>query len=152
MEIDGGPRGIPSLTYVRICPPTNTPNNGQFAINDVSIDGNSVIVNDSTGQYPPTRHEVAEVLDRNLSDEDVCEHVIGSKAGSGVGAALNPVTAFVHDAATAVLFVVGSRQAKKWRFMKVRTVNPYQQRHTGRFILNYSILSQTAHRKPFCHF
>lgn len=113
-----GARGIPSLTYVRILPGRNN------SVNDISVDGNSVVLNDFSSQQPATRHEVAEVLDRSLSEEDVCEHIIGNKAGSGIGAALNPITAFINDAATATIFIIGSKESRKWKFLK-KTFLPF---------------------------
>ena len=67
---------------------------------------------------PTTRHEVAQVLERGISDQEACECTIGSQAGAGLGASLNPISAFVHDAANIVLFVTGSKLTKKSRFMK----------------------------------
>lgn len=41
-----------------------------------------------------------------------------------MGAALNPITAFVADAATAVLFLVGSKETRKWQFLR-KTMLPF---------------------------
>lgn len=118
------PRGIPSLTYLRVVP-TSTNNNSNLnqqqlqAVDDITVDGNAVVIKDPSSNIAPMKYEVAEVFGKHFNDEEVCEHVIGSRAGDGIGAALNPVTAFVNDAATAVIFTIGSRQAKKWRFLKV---------------------------------
>jgi hypothetical protein len=107
-------RGIPSVTYLRINPAP-----GGLS-GDVISDGNSVTVLEP-GQ-PSSRHEVARVL-KGISDEQVCEMTFGNQAGAG-GASLNPIAAFVADAVTAIIFVVGSRSTKKWQFMK-RTVLPF---------------------------
>jgi hypothetical protein len=109
------PRGIPSVTYCRIISPPG-------GSGDIISDGNSITVLDA-GQ-PSSRHEVAQVLPLGLSDEEVCEHTFGNQAGAGMGAALNPITAFVNDAVTAIIFIIGSKETKKWHFMK-RTVLPF---------------------------
>ena len=67
---------------------------------------------------PFSRHEVAQVLDKTLSDADVCENTIGNLAGSGLGVALNPISAFVEDAATSVILIIGSKETRKWQFLK----------------------------------
>jgi hypothetical protein len=67
---------------------------------------------------------VAQILDKSLSDEEVCEHTIGNLAGMGLGASLNPISAYVNDAATAIIFIVGSRLTRKWQFLK-RTFLPF---------------------------
>jgi hypothetical protein len=36
-----------------------------------------------------------------------------------MGAALNPIAAFVEDATSAVILLVGSKFSKKWQFLKV---------------------------------
>jgi hypothetical protein len=36
-----------------------------------------------------------------------------------MGAALNPIAAFVEDATSAVILLVGSKFTKKWQFLKV---------------------------------
>jgi len=59
-----------------------------------------------------------------MTDQDVCESTIGNEAGAGFGASLNPISAFVHDSATAVVFLVGSKATKKWLFLK-RTFLPF---------------------------
>lgn len=69
---------------------------------------------------PSTRHDVAQVLERGLSDQDICEYTVGSQAGAGLGAALNPISAHVNDAATSLLFMMGSKATKKSQFVKVR--------------------------------
>lgn len=63
-------------------------------------------------------------MDTDLTDQDVCESTIGNEAGAGFGASLNPISAFVHDSATAVIFLVGSKATKKWLFLK-RTFLPF---------------------------
>lgn len=68
---------------------------------------------------PTTRHEVAHVFERGISDQEFCEATIGQEAGSTMGASLNPINAFVEDATSAVVFLVGSKFAKKWQFLKV---------------------------------
>ena len=112
--------GVPAITYLRILPsnnnksssePRNRNNNDQNSSN-ILVDGNTITY---TGDN--TRYDVATVLDRNLNDEDVCEHVFGIKAG-GENGLLNPIRAFVMDAATITIFIVGSKQTKKWKYLK----------------------------------
>ena len=67
---------------------------------------------------PSTRHSVAQVLDKTLHDNDICESTVGNLAGSGLGIALNPMSAFVADAATSVILLIGSKNTMKWRFLK----------------------------------
>jgi hypothetical protein len=109
------PRGVPSVTYMRILSATS-------GSNDIVNDGNIISVLEA-GQ-PTTRHEVAQVLERGLSDQDVCERTIGPQAGAGLGAALNPISACVHDAANVCLLFVGSRLTKKSVFFK-KVVLPF---------------------------
>eukprot|EP01038_Epipyxis_sp_PR26KG_P004274 gene4274-6053_t len=114
--------GIPSITYCRIL---NSSINNLFAGNrsqDILVDGNSVTIVESG--LPSSRHDVAQVIDRRVSDEDTCEMIMGAQAGAGLGAALNPISAFVNDAATTVIFFLGSKQSKKWNFMK-KTALPF---------------------------
>ena len=106
------PRGIPSVTYLRI-----NGNQHQTGWIDVLADGPNSISIMETDQ-PISRHEVTQVLDRTLNDEDVCEHIIGTLAGVNLGVALNPISAFVLDAATSLILLIGSKQTKKWQFMK----------------------------------
>ena len=61
---------------------------------------------------------MAQVLDKTLSDEDVCENTIGNLAGAALGVALNPISAFVDDAATSVVLLIGSKETRKWQFLK----------------------------------
>jgi len=104
------------VTYLRIISPPSG------LTGDIVSDGNSVTVLES-GQ-PSSRHEVAHVLEKGISDEEVCELTFGNQAGVGMGTSLNPITACVSDAVTAIIFVVGSKETKKWQFMK-RTVLPF---------------------------
>lgn len=62
------------------------------------------------------------MLEKGLSDVEVCGCTIGSQAGAGLGAALNPISAFVADAATTVILVMGSKSTKKSSFLKVRII------------------------------
>jgi hypothetical protein len=41
-----------------------------------------------------------------------------------MGASLNPITACVSDAVTAIIFIVGSKETRKWHFLK-KTVLPF---------------------------
>ena len=104
-------RGVPSVTYLRVLGPSGM---GQ---GDIITDGSNALTVVESG-YPSTRHEVAQVLDKGMSDEEVCEMTIGNQAGAGIGAVLNPITAFVNDAATIVITIVGSRSTKKSLFLK----------------------------------
>lgn len=112
----GEPRGIPSVTYVRVL-------QSGLGQGDVISDGGNALTILEPGA-PSTRHDVAQVFDRTVSDQDVCELTIGNQAGAGLGAALNPVAAFVHDAATALITIIGSRQTKKSLFLK-KTFLPF---------------------------
>lgn len=111
------PRGIPSLTYCRIISPP-----GYSAKGDIQADGNSVTVIEPG--KPFSRYEIAQVFDKNVTDEDVCEMSFGNQAGAGLGASLNPITACINDAVNAIIFIVGSKETKKWKFLK-RTVLPF---------------------------
>ena len=106
------PRGIPSVTYLRI-----NGNQHQTGWIDVLADGPNSITIMETDQ-PISRHEVTQVLDRTLNDEEVCENIIGTLAGASLGVALNPISAFVLDAATSLILLIGSKQTRKWQFMK----------------------------------
>ena len=104
------PKGIPSVTYVRL----------QSSISgsgDVITDGSNTLTVLEPG-HPSTRHEVGQVLDKGLSDQEACEYTIGPKAGAGLGVVLNPVGAFVNDAASAVIFIMGSKATRKVHFVK----------------------------------
>ena len=108
------PRGVPSVTYLRVLSQASAISGG--GIGDIVADGNALTVLEP-GQ-PSTRHDVAQVLERGLSDEEVCESIIGSQAGAGIGTSLNPVSAFVGDAATSLILLIGSKSTKKWQFLK----------------------------------
>ena len=112
------PRGVPSVTYCRVL----NPSGGFAGKGDIISDGNSITVLEA-GQ-PSSRHEVGQVLPSGISDEDVCEMTFGNQAGAGMGASLNPITACVCDAVTAIIFVVGSKETRKWHFLK-KTVLPF---------------------------
>jgi hypothetical protein len=106
--MSGVPKGIPTVTHARI--------SQQTGWIDVVADGPSAVtVLDA--ERPASRHEVTQVLDRHLNDEEVCEYTVGTLAGASLGVALNPVSAFVLDAATSVIVLVGSQAAKKWQFI-----------------------------------
>jgi hypothetical protein len=117
-EMSRIPRGIPSVTYCRVL----TPHGGFGGQGDIVSDGNSITVLEA-GQ-PSSRHEIAQVLPSGISDEDVCELTFGNQAGAGMGASLNPITACVSDAVTAIIFIVGSKETRKWHFLK-KTVLPF---------------------------
>ncbi len=104
------PRGIPTLTYVRVVNDTN-------ASSDITIDNSFVTVSE-LGQ-PSSRHEVAFVFERDITDQQFCESTIGQDAGAALGAELNPVSTFVEDATSAVVLLVGAKSTKKWQFIKV---------------------------------
>ncbi|KAJ1425679.1 hypothetical protein B484DRAFT_397849, partial [Ochromonadaceae sp. CCMP2298] len=108
--------GVPSITYLRVLSPP------QGQMGDVLAEGNTITVV-GTGGDLSSRHEVAQVL-YGVADEEACELSFGSQAGSGMGAALNPITACVNDAVNAVIFIVGSVRTNKSAFMK-RTVLPF---------------------------
>lgn len=111
------PHGIPALTYCRIQPPMSTLGQG-----DAISDGNAVVVVEPGA--PSARFEVAQVIDKNVPDQDVCELTLGQRAGAGVGLALNPIATFVNDAANSIIFLVGSKMTKRWQFLK-RTMLPF---------------------------
>lgn len=104
------PKGIPSITYVRVL-------SSAAGQGDIVSDGNNSLTILEPG-YPSTRHEVAHVLDKGISDEDVCESIIGSQAGAGLGLALNPVAGLVHDAVNVCMFAIGSKFTRKGLFLK----------------------------------
>ena len=103
-------RGIPSVTYMRV---QQIGSGG----GDVVQDGNNVITILEPGN-PSSRHEVAQVLPKGATDDEVCEMTIGNQAGAGIGASLNPIHAFVHDAATALILVIGSKNTRKSIFLR----------------------------------
>jgi hypothetical protein len=105
------PHGIPTISYCRVLPSTTA-----FGPADIASDGNAIIVHEP-GQ-PSTRYDVAQLIDKTVSDEEACELTFGHRAGAGVGTALNPVTAFVHDAANVVVLLVGSKSTRKWQFLR----------------------------------
>jgi hypothetical protein len=70
-------------------------------------------------QQPSSRFEVGHVFEKGISDQDFCEGTIGQEAGISMGASLNPITAFVEDAASSVIMMIGSSTTKKWQFLKV---------------------------------
>lgn len=59
------------------------------------------------------------MFERGISDQEFCEATIGQEAGASMGAALNPIAAFVEDATSAVILLIGSKFTKKWQFLKV---------------------------------
>ena len=65
-----------------------------------------------------TRHDAAQVFNVGVSDQQFCESTIGQDAGATMGAHLNPVAAFVDDAATTILFLIGSKNSRKSQFLK----------------------------------
>ena len=75
---------------------------------------------------PSTRHDsVAFVLPRGITDQEACESTIGQDAGaSDGGGGLNPISAFVNDSASAVIFLIGSKNTRKSLFLK-RTFLPF---------------------------
>jgi hypothetical protein len=112
------PRGIPGVSYLRVM----TEGNARNAMN-VEVDKNTVTILSDTESR--ARFEGNQfVLPNGLTDEEVCEHVIGMQAGAGAGADLNPVQAFVSDAATTLIVLSGSKQTRKWQFLK-KTFLPF---------------------------
>jgi hypothetical protein len=87
---------------------------------DLLASGNSITVLDPT--QTSTRHDAVQVFNASYSDQQFCESTIGQDAGASLGAQLNPVSAFVEDAATAVVLLLGSRSARKSQFLKVNRV------------------------------
>lgn len=126
-------RGVPSVTYVRII-------GSGFGQGDIVSDGTNAITVLESGS-PSTRHEVAQVLDKTLSDLEVCELTIGNDAGAGLGASLNPVAAFVNDAATILIHVIGSRSTKKSLFIK-KTFLPFLSNEL------FNIIGEKDHNQP----
>lgn len=113
------PKGIPTVTYARILnPPTTSSSSisGSMPV-DLLASGNSVTVLDPS--QTSTRHDAVQVFNASYSDQQFCESTIGQDAGASLGAQLNPVSAFVEDAATAVILILGSRNARKSQFLKV---------------------------------
>ena len=126
-------RGVPSVTYVRII-------GSGFGQGDIVSDGTNAITVLESGS-PSTRHEVAQVLDKTLSDLEVCELTIGNDAGAGLGASLNPIAAFVNDAATVLIHVIGSRSTKKSLFIK-KTFLPFLSNEL------FNIIGEKDHNQP----
>lgn len=114
-----GPSGIPAVTYVRIMNPE-----GGGAVSDILSDSSSVTILEPN--KPSSRHDASSfVLPRGITDQETCESTIGQDAGGSTGGGgLNPVTAFVTDAASAVLFLIGSKATRKSLFAK-RTFLPF---------------------------
>lgn len=117
------------MTYARILNPLN----GRGG--DVLGDGSSVTILDESQVSPiptvdsfqsilnptpqaSTRHDAAQVFNVGVSDQQFCESTIGQDAGATMGAHLNPVAAFVDDAATTVIFLIGSKNSRKSQFLK----------------------------------
>ena len=117
-EIRVAPRGVPGVSYVRVM----TDGTQRTAMN-LEVDKNAVTVLSDT--EPRARFDGNQcVLERGMSDEEVCEGIIGVSAGEAMGSSLNPIHAFVADAATTVIILAGSKAARKWQFLK-RTFLPF---------------------------
>lgn len=103
------PQGIPAVTYVRI----QNPDQGTTGAADILSDDASVTILEPN--KPSSRHDsVAFVLPRGITDQEACESTIGQDAGAGDGGGgLNPISAFVNDSASAVIFLLGSKKYKK---------------------------------------
>lgn len=113
------PSGIPAVTYVRV----QNPDQSTTGAADILSDEASVTILEPN--KPSTRHDsVAFVLPRGITDQEACESTIGQDAGAGDGGGLNPISAFVNDAASAVIFLVGSKNTRKSLFLK-RTFLPF---------------------------
>jgi hypothetical protein len=113
------PMGIQAVTYVRVLPLQAGRGKGA----DISAEFNSVSVIEAG--HSTSRHDgYVQVFDRHFSDQDVCEAIMGPEAGISAGAQLNPVAAAVMDAATVVMFVLGSRTTQKHQFLR-RTYLPF---------------------------
>lgn len=111
------PAGVPTITYCRIQPGSQIGGQG-----DLVHDGNSVVVLEP-GQ-PSSRYDVSHVIERGTSDEESCEVAFGHLAGGGLGTVLNPVAAFVNDCVNVVVVLTGSRQTRKWSYLK-RVLLPF---------------------------
>ncbi len=112
------PRGVPGVSYVRVLTDGTA-----LKASNIEVEQNVVTILSDT--EPRARFDRNQfVLERGLSDEEVCEHTIGIQAGEGAGIALNPINAFVGDAATTLIIVSGSKNCRKWQFLK-RTFLPF---------------------------
>eukprot|EP01033_Poteriospumella_lacustris_P010889 gene10889-7746_t len=111
------PAGVPTITYCRIQPGSQIGGQG-----DLVHDGNSVVVLEP-GQ-PSSRYDVSHVIERGASDEESCEVAFGHLAGGGLGTVLNPIAAFVNDCVNVVIVLTGSRQTRKWSYLK-RVLLPF---------------------------
>jgi len=99
------PRGVPGVSYVRVV----TEGTATKATN-IEVEQNIVTISSDT--EPRARFDRNQfVLERGISDEEVCESTIGVQAGEGVGAALNPINAFVSDSATTLIILRYARRA-----------------------------------------
>lgn len=114
------PQGIPAVTYVRI----QNPDQVTTGAADILSDDASVTILEPN--KPSSRHDsVAFVLPRGITDQEACESTIGQDAGAGDGGGgLNPISAFVNDSASAVIFLLGSKNTRKSLFLK-RTFLPF---------------------------
>ena len=114
-------QGIPAVTYVRVLN-----QEGGGIATDILSDAASVTILEPN--KPSSRHDSASfVLPRGISDQDACESTIGQDAGDATGSGgggLNPVSAFVNDAASALILLIGSKATRKSLFLK-RTFLPF---------------------------
>ena len=94
------PIGVPPVTYVHIKGLQDADDEDSLSHNmnvnydhdtsDILRDGNSVVLHHSDqGDSKNIRYEVSRLLDKGITDEDVCECTIGSRAGGGIGAAVS---------------------------------------------------------------
>ena len=107
--------GIRTVTYLRI----DQPSTSNWV--DVQAEGPHRV---SILDIKRLTYDVGSVFDRSVSDLEVCERTIGRAAGIDYGLSLNPVSASVGDAATSVILLCGSKDTRKWLFLK-RTYLPF---------------------------
>ena len=117
------PLGVPSITYCRVVP------NESVSGKDLVTDGNVITLyngggemGSSYGMQNVVRHEVQNLVERSDSDMKACLITMGG--APGIGAGFHPLKAVVYDAATTVIFVMGSRATNKSQFIK-RTLLPH---------------------------
>lgn len=99
--------GVPSVTHMRV-------------IDEVVSSNSSNIMSDSKyvwlADQSSIKFEVGKLLEKNVSDQELLTNTIGDN-GKG-GTILNPISAYVNDAVTTVILIIGSRRTMKSQFLK----------------------------------
>lgn len=87
------PKGVPSVTYCRVLP--NTTNK----TSDITIDGKHITVKVTGTNSSVRRYDLPNVIESKLNDDEVCETILGNKAG-----ALGSSTVSVHTSTGEISF------------------------------------------------